>query len=81
MIGRRHLTKSCSKTPISLVELRHLETFLHPDYYYSDIVIFEGDNICKILKSPYDTDPYFWKHEIKQWLSLAAEIYDLTKSQ
>lgn len=77
IVERKHLLQKFLGTPLNEISVNHIWEQFHPEYYYSDLVIFKGESICKVLKSFQVTpEPFFRTADIDQYIGLLKEIYD-----
>lgn len=76
ILKRTDLTQKYRDIPISEVDLNKIDPSKHADYYYADLVIFAGNNIGKILKTPVSIpDPYIRIEDLDFAISVISENF------
>jgi hypothetical protein len=78
VITRDSILKRYLKVPLNQIVLNNLESSVHADYFYSQIVLFADDHHTKIMKCPLqwlkgkqiDTD------KIKQFIDDVKAVYE-----
>lgn len=81
ILTKFHLLPAFHNTGISDIQIGHFRTRLHPYYFYADLVIYAGNNICKILKEPFPTLSYIRREDLDTFTEGMDEVFQIEQSQ
>jgi hypothetical protein len=71
-----HLLPKYSDAGLSTIELKMFTPEVMPAFYYANFVVYVGNNLCRILKSPLPGDKYFWVTDKEEYINLITETYE-----
>jgi hypothetical protein len=73
LLTRDNLWKRFADISIEELETRHIDKSLHPEIYYSDVVLFCDPHLTRIMKAPVKLDHYIHTEDVTYFLKLITE--------
>lgn len=76
IMDRSCLLKQFSEIDLDHLQIRHLDPKTFPEYFYANLVIFQGEEESRVMKSPIKTERFIYTKNIEIFMNYIFEHYD-----